>query len=299
MLKVDIDSGIQVVKEVSGLGLQNAKFEGGLIFDDRGVIVDPTKPAQIGKVRLSDVSYESFPHQADSSKDKIFYAMIDNNQKDLKFVSYNRDTYAKIAEYSASNIIPTGYSIPETSQLIRFSSKGLACIISDDYYFSVKKPFICILNNSSFVDSIAPSSTSELAQLFVLDTVYTYEHKIVYDTLDVYNFVTIFDTTHLSTTDTLIIYKTNTNVNGNNIKSVVSLYPNPASNYINVEIVNGNVIENYNIRLYNTLGELFFESQLTSDLLTIDTSTYSKGTYILRLTNNWGQQIASNYIVIK
>jgi hypothetical protein len=88
-------------------------------------------------------------------------------------------------------------------------------------------------------------------------------------------------------------------VNGNIINSEISLYPNPSSNYINVEITNSNVIENYNIKLYNTIGELFFDSQLTSDLLTIDISSYSKGIYILTLTDNWGQRIATKYVVVK
>ncbi len=299
VLKVDVDSGIQVVQEVSNLGFQNAEFEGGLIFDDRGVIADPEIPAQIGKITLGDVSYETYPHQADSSKSKIYYSFVDDNDTDLRFVSYSRETYGKLAEYIVPNVIPTEYHVPETSQLIRFGTKGLASVVYDDYYFSDEEPFICILNNSSFVDSIAPSDTSELAQLFVLDTVYTYAHVTVYDTLDVYNYVAVYDTTHLSTTDTLIVYQTTTNVNGNIIKSEISLYPNPASNYINVKIINGNVIENYNIKLYNTLGELFFDSQLTSDLLTIDISSYSKGTYILTLTNNWEQRIATKYVVVK
>lgn len=297
-IHVSVDTGVSMLSKGDFLSLKNAKYDEGLLFDDKGLVIDPSIPAQIGKFQLED-TWEAYPNQSDSKNNKVFFCMVSDNDTDLEFYSYNRTTFAKEADYNVPNIISSDYHIPEASQLIRFGEKGLAALIYDDYSFSDAKPFITILNNSSFVDSIAPSDTSELAQLFILDTLYTYEHITVYDTLDVYNYVTVYDTTHLSTTDTLIVYQTTTNVNGNIIKSEISLYPNPASNYINVEISNSNVIENYNIKLYNTVGELFFDSQLTSDLLTIDISSYSKGTYILTLTDNWGQMIATKYVVVK
>ena len=293
------DSGITLVsKHRDFASLINVKYDDGLLFDDKGFVINPKIPAQIGKFPLDD-SWETYPNQSDSKNNKVFFCKINGNEKNLDFYSYNRNTYAKQAVYSIPNIVSSQYSIPDVSQLIRFGEKGLAVVIFDDYYFSDKQSSICLLNNSSFVDTIAPPETSELAKLFILDTVYTYQHITVYDTSEVYNYVTIFDTTHLSTTDTLIFYQTKTNVNGNIIKSDISLYPNPSDNYINVEITNNIVIENYSIKLYNTLGELFFDSQLTSDLLTIDVSSYSKGTYILTLTNNYGQIVTTKYLVIK
>lgn len=294
------DSGIVIIQEIDDLGLTKAKYEKGLIFDDHGKIVDPKIMAQMGKISLNDdYGFQSYAHQADFSNNKVFFSAANNGNVNIDFYSYNRTTFGFIDKYSIPNVIPSGYSTPAVSQLIRFGKKGLATTVYDSYYFTEESPFIAILNNSSFVDSISPEDTSELAQLFVLDTVYTYEHVIVYDTLDVYNYISIYDTTHLSTTDTLIFYQKTTNVNGNIIKSEISLYPNPTNNYINIEITNNNVIENYTVRLYNTLGELFFDSQLTSNLLTIDISSYSKGTYILTLTNNFGQKVATKYVVVK
>lgn len=297
-IHVSADTGVTMLSKVDFLNLINAKYDEGLLFDDKGLVIDPTIPAQVGKFQLV-VTWETYPNQSDSKNNKVFFCMVSDNNTALDFFSYNRTTFSKETIYSIPNIISSDYENPEASQLIRFGAKGLAAVIYDNDYFSDKAPSICILNNSVFVDSIAPSDTSELAQLFVLDTVYTYEHITVYDTLDVYYYVMVYDTTHLSTTDTLIVYQTTTNVNGNIIKSEISLYPNPVSNYINVEITNSNVIENYNIKLYNTLGEIFFDSQLTSDLLIIDISSYAKGTYILTLTNNWGQMIATKYVVVK
>lgn len=300
VLHVSLDSGIVVLEEIDDLGLENAKYEKGLIFDDHGKIVDPKTRAQKGKISLNDdYGFQTYAHQADSINNKVFFSAANNGNPNIDFYSYDRTTYGFKHNYSIPDIIPSGYSTPAVSQLIRFGKKGLATTVYDSYYFTEESPFIAILNNSSFVDSISAPDTSELSKLYVLDTVYTYEHITVYDTLDVYNYVTVYDTTHLSTTDTLIVYQTTTNVNGNIIKSEISLYPNPSSNYINVEITNSNVIENYNIKLYNTLGELFFDSQLTSDLLTIDISSYTKGTYILTLTDNWGQRIATKYVVVK
>jgi hypothetical protein len=299
-LSARADSGIVVNQEIDDLGLTKAKYEKGLIVDDHGKIVDPKIMAQLGKISLnSDYGFQTYAHQADFSNNKIFFSAANNGNVNLDFYSYNRTTYGFIDKYSIPNIIPSGYSTPAVSQLIRFGKKGLATSVYDSYYFTKQKPFIAILNNSSFVDSISSPDTSDLAQLYVLDTVYTYEHVTVFDTLNLYNYVTVYDTTHLSTIDTLIVYQTITNVNGNLIKSEVSLYPNPSSNYINVEVKNNNVIENFYIKMYNTHGELFFDSHLNSSLLTIDVSAYAKGTYILILTNNYGQKVATKYVVVK
>jgi hypothetical protein len=187
--------------------------------------------AQLGMISLNDdYGFQTYAHQADSSNNKVFFSAANNGNVDLDFYSYDRTSYGFIDKYSIPNIIPSGYSTPAVSQLIRFGKKGLATTVYDSYYFTEETPFIAILNNSSFVDSISPADTSDLAQLFILDTVYTYEHVTVYDTLDVYNYVSVYDTTHLTTMDTLIVYHTTTNVNGNIIESEISLYPNPSNN---------------------------------------------------------------------
>lgn len=296
-LHASLENGLTVLDQRNFIRVENPQFEGNLIFDDLGIAMDPTIPAQIGQYPFEN-SWEAYPVAPDPEKNKVFFCRINENA-DLEFFSYNLTTFAKEASYSVPNIIPAGYSIPEAYQLIRFGDKGLAAIVYDSYSFSGQPPFITILNNAAFVDSIAPPDTSDLAQLFVLDTVYTYEHVTVYDTLDVYNYITVYDTTPVSTTDTLVVYQTLTNVNGNIIESEISVYPNPTSSYINVRITNNNVIQNYDLKLYNMMGQLLFDSLLTSDLLTIDISSYAKGTYVLALTNNFGQRVATKYLVVQ
>jgi hypothetical protein len=42
-----------------------------------------------------------------------------------------------------------------------------------------------------------------------------------------------------------------------------------------------------------------FNSLLISNLLTIDISSYMKGTYVLTVTDNYGLIVSTKYVVIK
>ena len=63
------------------------------------------------------------------------------------------------------------------------------------------------------------------------------------------------------------------------------LYPNPASNIINIEFKNSSEIKK--IFIYNSLGQLIIEENQTK----IDVSKYSKGLYFIEITSSNGKAI--------
>jgi len=301
IISAKADYGLTFIKKQSNfLKLKNAKFEKGLIFDDNGNVVNPSIPAQIGSFPINKIyGFEYFANEPDYKKNKVFFSHAKNGSRNLDFYSYNRTTFGIIGWYSIPNAIPSGYSIPAVSQLIRFGSKGLATIIYDDYFFTTQSSNIAILNNSSFVDSIPKVDTTGLSKLFILDTVKVFTNIVVHDTIKVYNHVPVYDTIHLAVKDTLVIYSSVTYVNENIILSKVTLYPNPTSSVLNVDIENDNVIANYKIQIFNTLGQLKYESLLNTNHISIDLSPFSKGVYIVRIADQNQRAVSVKNLVIK
>ena len=60
-------------------------------------------------------------------------------------------------------------------------------------------------------------------------------------------------------------------------KKSLKIYPNPASNKINIENV-----DSEEIHIYNLLGKRIYSTIATSDLVTIDISSFKTGIYILQ-----------------
>jgi len=83
---------------------------------------------------------------------------------------------------------------------------------------------------------------------------------------------------YYATYDKEVIRIESTNIENNNGANV-EIYPNPFSDVINL-----NEISNIQrIKMYNSLGELIFESENTNSFKEIETTFYNKGMYYLKL----------------
>jgi hypothetical protein len=76
-----------------------------------------------------------------------------------------------------------------------------------------------------------------------------------------------------------------TTLNENKLTTALSIFPNPASNVLNI---NSDVIFNdlLKIEIYNSLGQLILKDQITSQKLSINIADLSAGIYILNVMNN-------------
>lgn len=75
-----------------------------------------------------------------------------------------------------------------------------------------------------------------------------------------------------------------------------SIYPNPASDFINVKLNNQN-FENTQIEIYNTLGKLCKSEKVVSSLSTIRLENLPSGIYLIKLISN--NRISVDKIIIR
>ena len=78
-----------------------------------------------------------------------------------------------------------------------------------------------------------------------------------------------------------------TSLNSIDYKNKIYVYPNPCNKYLNISLLS-NISENTYIQIFNSLGQLEYESHhLISDSeLIIDMSNYKNGIYFLRIDND-------------
>jgi len=76
-----------------------------------------------------------------------------------------------------------------------------------------------------------------------------------------------------------------TGINENGYNKSLKIYPNPASNRITVDCT---ILQNIKISIYNSIGKLILQRQLSNGKNEIDLSNFSKGIYIIKIENEQG-----------
>jgi hypothetical protein len=72
----------------------------------------------------------------------------------------------------------------------------------------------------------------------------------------------------------------------------MKIYPNPATDQVTIEIKSKNTVKNSLISVYDIQGQLVFEKQVFQKSLKIDISNFSRGVYIVKLTNNKAVEVS-------
>lgn len=102
--------------------------------------------------------------------------------------------------------------------------------------------------------------------------------------------------------DTVIVYASGTGLNeGEYIKNNISIYPNPASDVLNIEF---NHIQDANFKtvlIYNTLGELIHEEELLlkNSVASFHTNELPNGVYYLFLKSDRSINVSKRFVVTK
>ena len=82
----------------------------------------------------------------------------------------------------------------------------------------------------------------------------------------------------------------------NNSFSSVAVYPNPATSTVTIDFQDVRIKNiDAKIKIYNLLGELLFQTAISNVQSTVDLSAFTKGVYILNISNNGGSK---NYKII-
>jgi thiol-disulfide isomerase/thioredoxin len=83
----------------------------------------------------------------------------------------------------------------------------------------------------------------------------------------------------------------NTGVGVNEIdENSVRIYPNPANDVLNIEAANST------ISIFNTIGQLVFETKSDFQTTTVNTSDFETGTYIIKIAN--GANVVSKTLIV-
>jgi hypothetical protein len=111
--------------------------------------------------------------------------------------------------------------------------------------------------------------------------------------------VTINDTIFTSVTDTLII-NTTLGLPAPNNENTISIYPNPASNYLTIDNGNYSAMSGYTIKIENNAGQQVFQSVINQEQFIIDLSTWTgDGLYFVHLIDAQGNTVTIRKIVLQ
>jgi hypothetical protein len=77
------------------------------------------------------------------------------------------------------------------------------------------------------------------------------------------------------------------------------IFPNPSKDELNIVFEKNDVNKNYNIEVYNNLGQIIFSLQNKNTSTKIETSSFTEGIYLLKVINTATFEIFTNSFVVK
>ena len=108
---------------------------------------------------------------------------------------------------------------------------------------------------------------------------------------------TVYDTTFVSVTDTLII-NTTTSLTPNNLNTI-KIYPNPAKTHITIDYGDYSILNGHMVLITNTLGQVMFSTVINQQTSYIDLSNWSgNGLYYVQIFNDQNSLIHNKKIMI-
>lgn len=115
---------------------------------------------------------------------------------------------------------------------------------------------------------------------------------------DLYNGNICYQT--ITVTDTLRINTGITGFNPVTYENTIRIWPNPINDHITIDAGDLNVMNGYNIRIVNALGQQVFQTALTQQQYYLDLSTWTgSGIYYVNIINPQGVTIDTRKIVIQ
>jgi hypothetical protein len=119
-----------------------------------------------------------------------------------------------------------------------------------------------------------------------------------YDTVTVYHYDTV--TVYTAVTDTLIINASVTGINPPNNVNTIKVFPNPASTHISIDYGNFAIMNGYQLRIENSLGQQVFQTNITQQTDYLSLATWGgNGIYFVRIIDQQGNTIDIRKIVLQ
>jgi hypothetical protein len=126
--------------------------------------------------------------------------------------------------------------------------------------------------------------TSEVATVSILDTCITL----------------INDTTFITVTDTLLINTLITGINPPNNSNTIKVYPNPTNDHITIEYGDFEIMNGYQLRIENSLGQEVFQTSINQESDYLNLNTWGgNGLYFVHIVDPQGNTIDIRKIVLQ
>lgn len=125
-------------------------------------------------------------------------------------------------------------------------------------------------------------------------------HITLYKTYVDTTYVTVTDTTYVTVTDTLVINTTVTGIDDEAMSNIVKVFPNPAHDAVHFDFGEYKTLANHKLVIYDMTGQVKYEAVINSKSGSVELHQLgAKGTYIIRLINAEGKQIATKKLIVR
>ncbi len=111
---------------------------------------------------------------------------------------------------------------------------------------------------------------------------------------------TIYDTTYITVTDTLLINTSVTGINPPNNINTIKVFPNPASSHITIDYGNFAIMNGYQLKITNSLDQQMFQTAINQQTSYISLASWTgNGLYFVHIIDPQGNTIDIRKIVLQ
>ena len=177
----------------------------------------------------------------------------------------------------------------------------LNCCDSTIYIIDTLNTVVCDIQfqNISPQTYLAYSDTFPQFSNSNCDSIVSTYRKFIYNPNYCSDTIIMFDTTYvsISVTDTLYIDITITGMT--NIDNTITVYPNPANDVVIIDNGNYNIMNNYNLMIFNSLSQQVFFSPINIQQFQIPVSSLgAEGTYIIQIFDSSNNIVKTKYLIL-
>ena len=249
-----------------------------------------------GLVGVLDLSTMTYENEIDLGADGINPDNIMYHNGSIYTVN-NKDWSGA----SISKIDINSMTLTTTNNISTVSTGcGTSCLKEGNIVYQISQDSTLIeydVVNMNNVGPIANYSTNFYAlavdpisgHLFASNTdFYSYGKVEIYDLMN--NYIDQFST---DITPGKIVFDVRFNTGIDEIKNDLTVYPNPASDMLNI-----NGISEGNYSIFNILGEVIYSHVVNQDKITIDISSLQSGKYFIQIESNGKMSKMSSFVKI-
>ena len=111
---------------------------------------------------------------------------------------------------------------------------------------------------------------------------------------------TIIDTNYISVTDTLIINTSVTGINPPNNLNTIRIFPNPASTHITIDYGNFAIMNGYQLKITNSLGQQMFQTAINQQSNYVSLASWGgNGLYFVHIIDPQGNTLDIRKIILQ